>query len=110
MPGKMAYDRLISKGGLVRTLSVSDPSIKRKRLVVNASLLDLFILNGVFLYFALFIASTSLLVTVFLVMIPVMTVVTLLMYVFLKSVWAGASTPSPSTPTGSSFRLSSFTA
>ncbi|MCG7845118.1 MAG: zinc ribbon domain-containing protein [Methanomassiliicoccales archaeon] len=83
---ELASDRLISKGGLVRTLSVSDPSIKRKRLIINASLLDLFILNGAFLYCALFLASTPLLVTVFLSMIPIMTLATLLMHVFLKSV------------------------
>jgi TM2 domain-containing membrane protein YozV len=82
--GEMRSDAVVNKGGLVRTLSVSDPSLKRKRLMVNVSLLDLFFLNGVLLYVGMFVTPS--LMHIFLAMVPVMTVVVLFQYILLKSV------------------------
>jgi hypothetical protein len=64
-------------------LSVSDPSIKRKKIVLNVSLLDIFITNGVLLYTSILVPSMF---YIFLAMVPIMTVVILFTYILLRSV------------------------
>jgi len=82
--GNLINDASVNKGGLVKTLSVSDPSIKRKKIVLNASLLDIFITNGVFLYTGIFLVPSMF--YIFLAMVPIMTVAILFTYILLKSV------------------------
>ena len=53
----MAEDSSINKGGLVRTLTVNDPSIRRKKIVLNANLLYIPIVDGMLLYTGLYLCQ-----------------------------------------------------
>ncbi|MCX6650447.1 MAG: zinc ribbon domain-containing protein [Methanomassiliicoccales archaeon] len=80
----MKNETFINKGGLVRTFSVCDPSIKRKRLIVNLALLDLFFLNGVLLSVGLFLVPSML--WIFMAMMPIISAATITQHLLLKSV------------------------
>lgn len=74
----------MARGVPVRTLSVSDPRLKRKKLIVAALLLDLLLLAGVFLFVGIFVAPG--LLDIFLIVFPVVTVMVLFQYMVLRSV------------------------
>jgi hypothetical protein len=82
----------------VRTLSVSDPRLKRKKLIVTVSLLDLFLLVGVFLFVGIFVAPE--LLDIFLLIIPVVTVMVLSQYVVLGSILLRSACPVVIYPSG----------
>jgi hypothetical protein len=75
---------IINKGGLVRTFSVVDPSLKRKRLIVNIALLDIVLLNGLLLYVWLNLTPT--LTTTIMAMMAIVTIMAIVQHLFLKSV------------------------
>ena len=75
-------DRIINKGEQVRTLSVNDPSMKRKKLIVKVSLLDFVIINGVLLYTASALGLDF--QSAFLIALPVLNVAIALEYIFLS--------------------------
>ncbi len=72
------------KGSTLRILSVSDPSLGRKRLIVNVTLLDLFLLNGLLLYVGLYLLPEMLYAC--LALIPFVTGMAVLQHLFIKSV------------------------
>ena len=74
----------MARGVPVRTLSVSDPRLKSKKLIVTASLLDLFLLVGVFLFVGIYVAPE--LLGIFLLIVPVVTVMVLFQYTVLRSI------------------------
>jgi len=88
----------VARGVPVRTLSVSDPRLKSKKLILTASLLDLFLLAGVFLYVGIFVAPE--LLDVFLIIIPVVTVMVLMQYMVLRSILLRGAYPAIIYPGG----------
>jgi len=75
---------MINKGGLVRTFSVCDPSLKRKRLIVNIALLDIFFLNGVLLFVGLYLTPS--LLGIMMAMMVTVTIVAIVQHLLLKSI------------------------
>ncbi len=73
----------MARGVPIRTLSVSDPRLKRKKLIVAVSLLDLFLLVGAFLFVGIYVAPE--LLDIFLIVIPVVTVMVLFQFMALRS-------------------------
>ena len=80
----MADDSSINKGELVRTLTVNDPSIRRKKIVLNANLLYIPIFDGMLLYTGLYLVPEMLMI--FLAIVPIMTVGILVSYLLVRSV------------------------
>ncbi|NLX46707.1 MAG: zinc ribbon domain-containing protein [Euryarchaeota archaeon] len=80
----MVSVEIISKGALVRAFSVVDPSIKRKRLIVNIALLDIFFLNGVLLFVGLYLTPS--LLVIMLAMMALVSVVSIIQHLHLKAV------------------------
>lgn len=72
------------KGNTLRILSVSDPSLGRKRLIVKVVLLDLFLLDGLLLYVAFYLWPEMLYAC--LALMPFVTGMAMLQYLFLRSV------------------------
>ncbi|HUT27373.1 MAG TPA: hypothetical protein VMW85_04945 [Methanomassiliicoccales archaeon] len=84
-------DSSINKGGLVRTLTVNDPSIKRKKIVLNANLLYIPIVDGMLLYTGLYLVPEMW--WIFLAIVPILTVAILVSYMFLKRVLGSSFYP-----------------
>ncbi|MDD1772711.1 MAG: hypothetical protein LUQ09_07295 [Methanomassiliicoccales archaeon] len=75
-------DRIRNKGEQVGKLSVNDPSMKRKKLIIRVSLLDFIIINGVLLYTAYILGPEF--QSIFIVVLPVLNVAIALEYIFLS--------------------------
>lgn len=88
----------MTRGVPVRTLSVSDPRLKSKKLIVTASLLDLFLLVGVFLFVGIYVAPE--LLDIFLIIVPVVTVMVLFQYMVLRSMLLRGAYPAIIYPGG----------
>ncbi len=79
------------KGNTLRMLPVSDPSLIRKRLIVNVVLLDLFLLNGMLLYVGYYLLPEMLYAC--LALMPVVTSLAILQYLFIRSVLLRSAYP-----------------
>jgi len=79
------------KGNTLRMLPVSDPSLSRKRLIVNVVLLDLFLLNGMLLYVGHYLLPEMLYAC--LALMPFVTILAILQYLFIRSVLLRSAYP-----------------